>query len=456
MNSLRQRILLATFGTIILFLLLAGIALDKAFQRVIRSTIHDQLKSMTFALLATAELDQQGVFGIPQPLPQIDITVPGSGLIAVIVDDKSQVVWRSPSALGETLPDITPLAAGVALFQPQKEARYAPFIFSFGSVWGNDFIADRFLTFAFIQSKDSYLRQISGYRETLVQWLGGGALIIFLLHGMVVLRELRPLSRVVREIDKIESGESEQISEGYPDELAHLTGRINRFIKNERAQLQHFRHGLDDLAHSLKTPLAVIRGIESEHGEHDSNQLRQQVDRMTEIIDYQLKRASSAGKQTLGQSSIEVRAIIESTGNSLKKVYADKAITFSFACDKDAFFRGDKDGLYEMVGNLTDNAFKWADKQVAVYCSLVRTKGKANTLLIRVEDDGPGISEALRKSIVKRGVRADEKTPGQGIGLSVIHSILEAAEGSLSIGRSELGGAKIQLELPAANPSLYD
>ncbi len=451
MNSLRRRILFATFGTIILFLLLAGIALDKAFQRVIRSNIHDQLESMTFALLATAEMDESGLLHVPQQLPQIDITIPGSGLIATIVNQDSKVIWRSPSALGETLPKITPLPPGAAQFIPNKDARQAPFIFSFGSVWGNDLIGDQYLTFSFIQSKDSYLRQIGGYRETLIQWLGGGALLIFILHGLVVLRELRPLSRVVKEIDKIEAGQSEEISEGYPDELAHLTGRINRFIKNERAQLQHYRHGLDDLAHSLKTPLAVIRGIESSSEEsEDSEQLRQQVDRMADIIDYQLKRASSAGKQTLGHSVVEVRPVIESTANSIQKVYAEKPISLKLNCDGQAYYRGDKDDLFEMVGNLTDNAFKWAKQQVGISCNVVRTKDKANTLIIRFEDDGPGISDAMRKSIVKRGVRADEQTPGQGIGLAVINSILENSEGSLSISRSELGGAKIQLELSAA------
>lgn len=406
---------------------------------------------MTFALLAAAELDSNAIFRIiPKQLPQIGITIPGSGLIAMIINQDSEIIWRSPSALGETLPVLTPLNPGKALFNPNKEKRLAPFVYSFGSVWGNDVVDDQYLTFSFIQSKDSYLRQIKGYREILIQWLGGGALLIFILHGIVVLRELRPLSRVVKEIDKIESGQSEQISEGYPDELAHLTRRINRFIKNERAQLQHYRHGLDDLAHSLKTPLAVIRGIEGEsESDKNSKQLRQQVDRMTDIIDYQLKRASSAGKRTLGQSSIEVAPIIESTGNSLQKVYADKGIEFNFTCDKKAFFRGDKDDLYEMVGNLSDNAFKWAKKQVTISCNLVRTKSKANALLIRVEDDGPSISEEMRKFITKRGVRADEQTPGQGLGLSVINSILEATEGSLSIGRSDLGGAKIQLELPA-------
>lgn len=452
MNSLRRRILFATFGSIILFLLLAGIALDKAFQRVVRSSIHDQLQSMTFTLLAAAELDQQGEFHIPQQLPQIDITTPGSGLMAMIIDNNRQVVWRSSSTLGEVLPDITPLSPGASLFRAQQDERHAPFIFSFGSVWGNEFTEDKFLTFTFVQSKDSYLRQISSYRETLIQWLGGGALIFFILHGLVILRELRPLSRVVREIDEIESGQSEQISAGYPDELTHLTRRINDFIKHERTQLQHFRQGLDDLAHSLKTPLAVIRGIESNtHGEEDAKQLRQQVDRMTEIIDYQLKRASSAGMQTLGQSSVAVQPIIASTGNSLQKVYADKAIAFNFTCDSEVFFRGDKNDLYEMIGNLADNAFKWANTQVTIGCTLVRTKGKADTLLICVEDDGPGISDEMRNSIVKRGVRADEQTPGQGIGLAVIHSILATSDGSLSINRSALGGVQAQLELPAAN-----
>ncbi len=456
MNSLRRRILFATFGTIILFLLLAGIALDKAFQRVIRSSINSQLQGMTYALLASGELDAQGKLQLPTQLPQTDILIPGSGLIAVIIDDQGKVTWRSPSSLGETLPPLAPLPPGRSFFDPAKEQKMAPFIFSFGSIWGNEQVADQRLTFSYIQSKDSYLKQIAGYRETLIQWLGGGALLVLLLHGIVVLRELRPLSRVVREIDKIEQGQSDQLSEGYPDELAHLTGRINRFIKNERAQMQQYRHGLDDLAHSLKTPLAVIRGLDIEDAKtirkaDTSKQLRLQVDRMSEIIDYQLKRAAGAGKQTLGQNAVVIHPIIEGTGNSLRKVYADKDIAFSFECAPDISVRINKDDLYEMIGNLTDNAFKWAKSRVHINCRLEQAKNKASCLVITVEDDGPGVSPAVAKLIIKRGVRADEQTPGQGIGLAVINNILEQVDGRLLISKSTtLGGAKIELELPAS------
>lgn len=448
-RSLRRRILVATFGTILFFLLLAGVALDNAFQRVIRSNTKEKLQNLTFTLLASARLDQYGHLTIPQHLLPNDIKVPRSGLIAVVINQEGAVEWRSPSSLGENLPLFSPLKPGASDFEPNKSTPGEPFVYRFGSIWSNTQFRDRHFTFALVEYKQAYYQQIKDYRETIIQWLGGGSLLILLVHGILILRELRPLKRVVREIDAIENGSSDHISGQYPSELALLTMRINRFIRKEREQLARYRHGLDDLAHSLKTPLAVMRNLLQGGKEQtiDPEQLNEQIGRMTDIIDYQLKRAASAGRDTLGVSQVALYPVIEKTLSSLDKVYIEKHIKHRIHCDKKLLFPGDKDDLYEIIGNVSDNAYKWADSMVIIDCGVEREKRK-QWLTITIQDDGPGFSLASEKEITERGVRVDEQVPGQGIGLAVVQNIVRSYEGELRTDRSQLGGALIELRFP--------
>ncbi len=409
------------------------------------------MQSLAFSLLASAELNEQGQFSIPRRLPHSDLTLPESGLYALIIDHNAQIIWRSPSTLGESIPELTAVTAGASRFQHNKRSAIKPFIYRLGSVWGSGEDTDRFLTFAIIQNKQDFVRQIRDYRETLIQWLGGGALLILLIHGFLILRELRPLKRVVSEIDAIERGDSDYIQGQYPSELALLTQRINRFILSEREQLSRYRHGLDDLAHSLKTPLAVIQGLHKDERiqSDESLQLREQIGRMSEIIDYQLKRAASVGKHTLGSQHTKMQPVIEKTVATLAKVYADKNINATIDCQRGSTFPGDSDDLYEIVGNISDNAYKWAKSTVKICCH-TELHDKQSYLNLSVEDDGPGFSLASKEEITQRGVRADEQVPGQGIGLAVVQSIVRSYGAKLSTDKSALGGALVNIRFPLA------
>ncbi len=448
-NSLRRRLLVATFGTILVFLLLAGVALDNAFQRVIRNNVKTHLQNLTYSLLTSAILDRAGHLSIPQHLLPDDMKIPRSGLIALIVGDNGSIEWRSPSSLGENLPLLMPIKPGTIDFEAHKGDIQQPFIYRFGSIWGDTGNKDKIFTFVVIESKRAYLTQIKHFRETIVQWLGGGSLLILLVHFVLLLKELRPLKRVVSEIDAMEKGTSDHISGNYPTELALLTRRINQFIHNEREQLARYRHGLDDLAHSLKTPLAVIRGLQQEgvSGQEQAQQFDEQIARMTDIIDYQLKRAASAGRNTLGANQVPLYPIVNRTMSSLDKVYAEKNIEHRINCNENLIFPGDKDDLYEIIGNISDNAYKWAKATVTVDCAIKQDKA-SQRLSITVQDDGPGFSLASARQITQRGVRADEQVPGQGIGLAVVQNIVRSYDGELLTAKSELGGASIELSFP--------
>ena len=254
------------------------------------------------------------------------------------------------------------------------------------------------------------------------------------------------MGRVRQEIDQIERGHQEGISGTYPQEIAQLSERINLFIRNERSNLERYRNTLGDLAHSLKTPLAVIRGMSESQREIPANELAQYVDRMGNIVDYQLKRAASS-RVSLVHSLVEVEPLIIRLVESLKKVYADRDLHWSVEIIPDLRFYGEESDLLEVVGNVMDNACKWAQTRVIVKAETLGDGEELNHgILISVEDDGPGILLEERDAVLERGVRADEQVDGQGIGLAVCREIVGIYNGSLNITEGSLGGALIRLE----------
>ncbi len=195
-----------------------------------------------------------------------------------------------------------------------------------------------------------------------------------------------------------------------------------------------------DLAHSLKTPLAVLSSLRgtSEH----SHTMEEQVARMDNIVQYQLQRAATAGRSVLA-SPLPVTPVVERLLTSLEKVYQDKELNIHRDLDPRARFRGDEGDLMELLGNLLDNACKWA--VAGVWLEVSHKKG---TLRISVEDDGPGIAPHQAERVLTRGVRLDEATPGHGIGLPIVRDIVDAYEGKLEIAHSPHGGARFIVSLP--------
>jgi two-component system sensor histidine kinase PhoQ len=270
------------------------------------------------------------------------------------------------------------------------------------------------------------------------------ALVLLAAQWAILRWGLSPLRRVADELTRLEQGEQERIAGDYPTEVQRLTGNLNALLARERAQRKRYRDALADLAHSLKTPLALLRaGLrEQARGAAPARALDEQVDHMDRIIAYQLQRASTAGRSRLSAPQ-PVRPVIERMLAALAKVYADKPIAAQVDVDAAVRFRGDEGDLTELLGNLLDNAFKWARARVRV--SVDTSRGR---LVLAVEDDGPGIAPDEAQRMLERGVRADQSMPGQGIGLAVVRDIVEAYEGELRIERSSLGGACVKLVLP--------
>jgi two-component system sensor histidine kinase PhoQ len=265
---------------------------------------------------------------------------------------------------------------------------------------------------------------------------------------------MAPLRRVEREIEAIEVGELTELGTGYPRELLGITTNLNTLLRSERDRLARYRNTLGNLAHSFKTPLAVMRNLLTSPAAADlavARQLDEQVGRMDDIVKYQLKRAAASGGTGLGTAPVAVRDALEALRGALLKVYVDRGIACDLSVEEGCLYFGDREDLTEMAGNLLDNAFKWARTRVRMTASRISTAGsRRDGLCLRVEDDGPGIPVGERARVLDRGARLDERVSGQGIGLSVVREVAALNGGNLTIGESSLGGAAIEIRLPPA------
>jgi two-component system, OmpR family, sensor histidine kinase PhoQ len=242
---------------------------------------------------------------------------------------------------------------------------------------------------------------------------------------------LRPLARFRRELAQVEQGKLSQLSSSYPSELQAVARQLNTLLSTEQQQRKRYRNALSDLAHSLKTPLAVIQ---SQAG-LDAGSM-EQVANINRIIGHQLKRAQSAALSSWHLGT-QVSEVGDKLVRTLKKIYREPEITLTSDIAADAIFKGDEADLAELLGNLLDNACKAASARVHL-----SARQEVSRLTLTIEDDGAGISEDKLGQIFERGIRADSYAQGHGIGLAIVRDLVDSYRGRLSVGRSEtLGGA---------------
>ena len=448
MQSLNARLTLATSLVLTAFLGLTGYALDRAFRASAESAVRERLQAHIYGLLASADLQRSGQLVMPESLPEERYQRPGSGLYAEVVGADGVIAWQSPSQLGQLLARPPQLQPGEWSFtRLPVDGGGELFVLGFGSAWE---LGERSLDFTFnvIEEPQAYLAQVAQFRQSLWVWFGSLAVGLLIAQGMVLRWGLSPLRRVERELAAVEGGRRETLSGSYPRELRGLTENLNALLYTERSRLARYRDALADLAHSLKTPLAVLRGAPAQHSDmRDLQQLvEEQTERMAQIVDYQLQRAATSGRTAL-MSPVPLTPLLQRILDSLAKVYMERDLSLSITADPALQFRADPADLMELCGNLLDNACKWAHTRVRASARLLDADG-AQTLEICIEDDGPGIAPEQRAAVLGRGVRADSSVPGHGIGLAVARDIAAAYGGRIVIDASaELGGARICVTL---------
>jgi len=444
-RSLSTRLLASVSILLLVFFGVTISALDAVYVDLSESFMRTRLDLQVSNLISASD-EQPGGKLIPgETLSEPRFENLGSGLYAQIQRADGEVMWWSHSLTGTKLELYTEVATGKRLTRRMKLPDGSEVqALSVGLEW--EFPRRNVQRFVYTVAEDlaPYRAELHTIRQQLFMWFTG--LMVLLLGALAALFGwvLKPVREVEREIESIEAGRTTELVGVYPRELAGITANMNALLRSDRERLARYRNTLGNLAHSLKTPLAVVRSLAN------TPQLQEQVTRMDDIVSYQLKRAAMSGGTGLGSAPIEVKPVMEVLRTTLLKVYADKRLDLQFEIDSHARFIGDQGDLMEIAGNLVDNACKWCMARVKVTASpLLLPNSRREGLLLVVEDDGPGIAKEQHETVLKRGARLDERVSGQGIGLSVVQEIAQLSGGGVTIDISSLGGAKITVRLPA-------
>lgn len=433
--SLATRINLSAALVLLSFICLTAFALERAFFDSTESALRDTMSSQLFALMAAAEMENQQVI---MPSNELDalLGLPASGIYATISNPTGNILWQSSSTLGTTLPKPPLLKQGEKIFNKVYVDDKGFYRTAYTVLWPTQAESVE-LTFSVITDLRSFDKQVNRYRASLWGWLGAMAVLLLCSQAIILHWGLSPLRKVGRELNHIETGQQRQIEAQYPQEIKQLTDNINLLLEQERQQKIRYRDAMGNLAHSLKTPLAVLQvNLQAGAQQQDKQGMQEQLDRMDMIVKYQLQWAVSA--DTKQGTRVNLLSTIERLLNSLQKVYADNAIAVQVIVDSSLNFRGDEGDLMEVLGNLLENAFKWTRQKI-----IIKAEQRENHLFISIDDDGVGLAPEKVDELLQRGVRADQSTAGHGIGLSIVKNIVQAYGGELKIGKSHLGGARV-------------
>jgi two-component system, OmpR family, sensor histidine kinase PhoQ len=451
-RSLSTRLLASVSILLIVFFGITIAALDFAFRRVTEQAMHDRLEAQMLALISASEEDSSG--GL-QPAPEKTeerLKNPGSGLYGEILRSDGYPSWRSNSLTGTGLDFAVQLPSGQRQYRQLHRGDGSPVrALSRSIAWEFANGVTRTFVYSVAEDLEPYYAQLNRFRGQLFGWFG--LLMLLLLGALAFLlrRLLTPLRRIEHEIEEIEAGRMTELGTEYPRELLGVTTNLNTLLRSERERLARYRNTLGNLAHSFKTPLAVMRNLLNGAGRELllSKQLDEQVGRMDDIVKYQLKRAAASGGTGLGTAPIDVRSALEALRAALLKVYVDRNIDCELLVAPLCLFTGDREDLTEVAGNLLDNAFKWSRGKVRLTADRITDPtARRDGLRLVVEDDGPGIPVDERTRVLDRGARLDERVSGQGIGLSVVRELAQLNGGTIHIDESPLGGALIEVCFP--------
>lgn len=444
--SLRNRLVLGASLVLVIALGLVGLALNAANHRGAVSALQTRMESYVYLVLAAMEVDATGRFAIDEEFADPRLLQPGSGVYLRI--EGNAVEWHSKSALGLQLPAGATLEAGAVEFR-EPAAKDQPYTLRYGIGWQ---LADGRIepfTVTVLVDAEELEQQTSAFRLGLWRSLVTAGVILALAQLVFLVLLFRPLRRVAADVARVESGRAERLDGLYPRELEPLVRNVNRLLETEKSNQQRIRNALDSLAHSLKTPLAVIQAGLPLHGGDSERTLQNAVEEMKHLIATRLQRAGSTARRTLAEP-IEVAPQLQRILDSLNKVHSRRMIDTQVMLDAKLAFYGERRDLLELMGNLLDNAFKYGRSRVRVRGGAVEPDRSRPGLWLCVEDDGPGIDEAQWSRVVQRGTRGDERVEGHGLGLAIVTELVAAYGGTVGIGRSELGGAEIRVNLPAS------
>jgi signal transduction histidine kinase len=278
--------------------------------------------------------------------------------------------------------------------------------------------------------------------------LGMVAIVAMIVGFLLVRSGLRPFEELRGRLAAVRSGAARQVDGSYPTEVQPLVRDLNALLDHQQRAVGRAVAKAGDFAHGLKTPLAVLaqeaeRAAANGHADL-AGAIAEQVERMQRQIDYHLAHARAAASGAMPGAHCEVRVSAEGLARTLLRLHAGRGIAIDVQVPGGHVVRSQREDLDEMLGNLLDNACKWARGRARLTCSK-----EGDRIVIAIDDDGPGIEPSMREAVMRRGVRADEAAQGSGLGLAIVRDLAEIYGGTISLEESPMGGARARLMLPA-------
>jgi signal transduction histidine kinase len=445
-GSLSRRLLIVALIWIGTLLLGGGVALDRIITNALVQAYDAQLSRTLQAMIGAAELGPDGEIRYSRAPGDQRFFEPYSGLYWQ-VSSASLQPWRSRSLWDRAL------TTDLAVPRPAETLTTR-------LMWNEERlrIAERdvqlpgakaSMRFMVAARVDELETQVGEFRRTLVWSLGALGAGLLLITALQVTVGLRPLRAVRQGLENIRSGASKRLDQDFPPEVQPLVGEMNALLDHQDAQAEQARTHAGNLAHALKTPMAVLLN----EGRAGAGELAQTVVAQTEAmqrhVNHHLARARAIGRRASIATRAPLLPTLEALKRVLERVYGEQDIAIALSIPSDLAFRGEKQDLDEMLGNLVDNACKYGGGKVRV---TARRDAGEPMLTLLIEDNGPGIPDENHDAIFGRGVRLDESAPGTGLGLAIVRDIASIYGGSVTLGRSvELGGLLVDVRLPAAD-----
>ena len=432
-------------GWLILALVATGFLLTDLYSRALDNSLSDTLEfhveSLTGALLETGNPLSSDI-----ALTDPRFNRPRSGWYWAIRDADGAVYNLSTSVVGIALPELTEL--------PDMLGRRSAIVSdSFGTSMR---VVERTVTLApktyqivVTGNLSEILELVGDFRGQAFIVLGAVGVMLAVMSAIVARFAMRPIDRLSRAIEAVREGESVAVTGTYPREIAPLAEEVNELLRSNSQIIERARNQVGNLAHGLKTPIAVLRNEASAKKGALADVVLAESEKMSTMVSTYLERARLAARTSVVGKKADATMIMLRLTRVMRKIHPEVTVAFQRPDASLPWFRGDEADLEEMAGNLLDNACKWSKGQVGVRLSSERIE-TGTMLLVRIDDNGPGLSEEDAQKVLRRGVRLDEKTPGSGLGLDIVKELVDVYGGSLALKRSALGGLMVELRLPTA------
>ena len=441
--SINRRLIVAGLFLIPLSLMVLGVGYFIAADNSAKVAQRQYMQLAVYWLLGNADITPEGRVEMGALIEEPRLATPQSGFYAVITDAEGTIFWRSSSAVAMSFDNLATDLSVTTFGQDAFDSQHDKISHYRRPVRWEMMDGEQFTLVFHVFEEGNWVRErLAAHRGVLRASYIATTIILLAVLLLIVRWGLRPLKSVVAQLQRVEQGQSEQISGDYPAELDDLIGAINRLLSNEKQQRERYRTAQSDLAHSLKTPLSVLRNDAQNLSGEARTSAEKAIARMQEIIDYQLQRAAIQSADSVAKQRVDVYELAQRVLQGLGKVYIDRDLELQVVGSQQ-WVSGDKRDLLELIGNLTDNACKAAASKVQISLSK-----QGSSVLLSVEDDGPGIDPSMLEQITQRGQRADQYDSGHGIGLAMVAEIVASMKGDMALQQSALGGARFDVSLP--------